>query len=121
MLSYILAFVVLALVLVGNTLGPDATNIGMRFFDSILHLLAGFGLGFFFSALTASLGTRRLRTLTGVTLIVLCGGIAWEIFEGYFGITGYPLWSQMYYLDSAKDLLLDVVGAALAAHFVIKK
>lgn len=121
MLSYILAVVVLALVLVGNTLGPEATHISMRYFDSILHILAGFGLGFFFSALTASVGTRRFNTLIYVSIIVLCGGIAWEIFEAYYGLTGYALWSQMYYLDTFKDLLLDVVGAALAAHMVIKR
>ena len=121
MLSYILALIVLALVLAGNALGPQATHISMNYFDSILHLFAGVGLGFFFCAFTQSVGSRRWYSFWSVVLIVFAGGVAWEIFEAYFGITGYALWSTMYYLDTAKDLLLDVTGAALVAHIVIRK
>lgn len=121
MLSYILALIILAVVLAGLSLGPDATFISMKYFDSILHLLAGVGLGFFFNALTLSIGSRRWNTRWAVVFIVFGGGVAWEIFEAYFNITGFKLWTTMYYLDTAKDLLLDVVGAYLAVHLVIKK
>lgn len=121
MLSYILALVVLAVVLAGLSLGPDATYIGMKYFDSVLHLLAGVGLGFFFDALTLSIGSRRWHTRWGIVLIVFGGGIAWEIFEAYFNITGFKLWTTMYYLDTAKDLLLDTVGAWVAVHIVTHK
>lgn len=121
MLSYILALVVLVIVLVGNIVGPDVAHISTRYFDSVLHILAGFGLGFFFSALTASTASRRFHSVARVTGIVLCAGIAWELFEVYYDITGYELWSTMYYWDSAKDLVLDTVGGALAAYVVITK
>ncbi len=119
--SYISALVVLAVVLAGNSLGPEATHISMNYFDSILHLLAGIGLGFFFCALTSSIGSRRWRARWSIVLIVLIGGIAWEVFEAYFGITGYTLWTTMYYLDTIKDIVLDVAGAALVSYFVIQK
>lgn len=121
MLNYILALVILTVVLIGNALGSEKTGVSMNYFDSILHLLAGIGLGFFLCALTASVGPYRWHKLWVVVLVVFIGGLAWEVFEGYFGITGYGLWTDMYYLDTIKDLILDIVGAALVAHIVIKR
>ena len=121
MLSYILALVILAAVLVGLSLGPDATYISMKYFDSVLHLLTGVGLGFFFDALTVSIGSRRWHTRSAIVLIAFGAGIVWEIFEIYFNITGFSLWTTMYYLDTTKDLLLDIVGAWVAVHIITYK
>src|SRR3989344_5854517 len=121
MLSYIFAFVILTIVLIGNILGPEITHISMRYYDSILHMLAGAGLGFFILALMSTLKLGRWRTIFDVTVGMLLLGIIWELFEIYFNITGYELWSTMYYFDTVKDLILDVVGAALVAFIIIKK
>lgn len=121
MTSYIFALVVLTIVLIGNSVGPDAVHISTRYFDSILHILGGIGLGLFFVGLTRTGTFRDWHTISKITLIVLGCGIVWEIFELYFGISGYVPWTMMYYLDTAKDLLLDVVGAAFASYIAISR
>lgn len=121
MISYILALIILTLVLIGNSLGPTATHISIKYFDSILHLLAGMGLGFFFLGLTVRGVFRDWHTLGRVTLIVVACGVMWELFEIYFDLSGYALWTTMYYLDTVKDLLLDTVGAAVVAYIVVHK
>lgn len=40
-------------------------------------------------------------------------GIVWEIFEAYFGISGYPFLTNSYNIDTVKDLVDDAIGALL--------
>ncbi len=117
---YISALIVLTVVLIGNSLGPEATHISMRFYDSLLHLLGGVGLGLFLSGLAGSLAEYRLKRRWVVILGVFICGIIWELFEIYYNLSGYPLWTSLYYADTIKDLVLDSIGGALVAFLVIK-
>lgn len=121
MISYIFALAILTIVLIANALGPEATGISINYFDSVLHLLGGIGLGFFFLGLTRVGSLRGWHTTAGISLIVFACGVAWEVFELYFSIAGYTPWTTLYYLDTAKDMLLDVVGAALVAHITVRR
>ncbi len=121
MKSYLTAFLILALVLVMEILGPVVTHISLRYYDSILHLFGGIGLGFFLYSLATSLTSHNLRTRTRVIIGVLVCGIVWEIFEMYFGISGFPFGTTLYYLDTGKDLILDTAGGALVALGMIRK
>lgn len=120
MSSYIWAFIFISLVLAGNILGPDATHISDRFFDSVLHFLGGVGLAFFFLGLSSSL-LPRFRTMSRIIFYVFLCALVWEVFEIHYNITGYLLWTTAYYWDTLKDVVLDVIGACIVAWFVIKK
>jgi len=121
MSSYISALVVLTIVLIGNTLDPKVVHISLRFYDSILHLLGGIGLGFFLSGLVGSLSSYWFERRRFIILGVFLCGIAWELFEVYYDISGYPLWTSLYYADTIKDLMLDTIGGALVAFIMFKK
>ena len=121
MFSYISALVILTVLLVVNILGPNVTHIDMRYFDIVLHLLGGAGLGFFFAGLTASFRSGRWHRISSIILLVGFCGIVWELFEIYYDITGYTLWTRLYYLDTAKDLINDALGGGLIAWFIVRK
>ena len=128
MLSYISALVVWIIVLAGLILGPDGTQVSLRYFDSVLHFLGGIGLGFLWCGLAGSSLPGMLsrisilfRSMTGAFVFILMCGIIWECFEIYYGISGYPLWTKLYYMDTAKDLVLDVVGGVLIAGLIARK
>ena len=119
MSSYISALVFFAIVLVVYVLGPDTTHIGTWYFDSVLHVLGGAGLGFFLCALTSSMSSRRWRTFPKILLIVFLFGMIWELFEMHYDIAGYPLWTKLYYVDTVKDLINDAVGGGVVAWLVM--
>ncbi|MEN9524007.1 MAG: hypothetical protein RL536_76 [Candidatus Parcubacteria bacterium] len=121
MRTYLLAFAILTAVLIVLILGPEATHISILYYDGILHFLAGIGLGFFLYSLAVSMTSMNLRTRSHLIFGVIICGIIWEIFETYFNISGYPLWTGPYFVDTFKDLLLDTLGAAIVAYFMIKK
>lgn len=50
-----------------------------------------------------------------VVLGVLIVGISWELLEIAYNITGHPLWSTEYYLDTFKDLIVDTIAGYLGS------
>lgn len=83
------------------------------FYDIIMHILGGAGIGF--SILYV------LKNPKYIIPISIIGGIAWELFEVYFNISGAKLWTTPYYLDTAKDLLDDTIGSMLAYLIITNK
>lgn len=82
----------------------------MWWYDIPAHILGGMWAGFF--CMWAALHFRRHLSLTYVIVGVFLIGVMWEVFEVMLGIGGSPFMS--YPLDTAKDLLDDVVGAFIA-------
>jgi hypothetical protein len=129
MISYVYAVIILVIVLIGNTIGPSGAHISMRYYDSILHFLGGAGIGFFLCGFVASYKRRFTDSLSGLLVrpraAILWGvciaGIVWEIFEIMYNITGYPLWTKMYYIDTVKDIILDTFGGYLATLVILRK
>lgn len=72
-------------------------------FDLVTHTLGGVGI-----ALTALYVFKNPKYIIPLSII---GGIAWELFEVYFDITGWPIHSFQYKFDTAKDLIMDTLGA----------
>lgn len=63
-----------------------------------------------------------LRKTKHIVLISILGGIAWEIFEVYFEITGWPIHSLDYKIDTFIDMIMDTLGALSVWYFLkIKK
>ncbi|HEY4498701.1 MAG TPA: hypothetical protein VJH94_01415 [Candidatus Paceibacterota bacterium] len=85
-------------------------------FDSPVHFLGGLALGafffWFFGRVRDHMPSFSLTAVIGYTFaMVLIVGIAWEIFEYAFHIpNNTPLG---YSLDTLKDIILDVCGAAV--------
>lgn len=81
------------------------------FFDLITHFLGGVGI-----ALSAF---YVLKSPKHIILITIVAGIAWEIFEVYFDIMGWPISTRAYKIDTAIDIVMDTLGAC-AVWLVIK-
>ena len=83
------------------------------------HFLGGLWVGLACLWLFA-VARRPIPGLLTLFLMVFAIGIAWEIYEYVFGISYGP----MYVYDTAKDLLMDCVGAlcayAIATQFLLK-
>ena len=112
---YLIAFVVLTLTLVAHILGLNIFYATVPVYDIFMHILGGLGIGFFLYALGQSLYQNKItknQIIVGVFLV----GVVWEIFEIIYNIAGYPFWTKAYYLDTAKDLLDDVIGGAVACY-----
>lgn len=73
------------------------------FYDVITHFLGGVCI-----ALSALYLTKNPKHIISVTIVC---GIIWEIFEVYFDITGWPISSRAYQLDTIKDMIMDTLGA----------
>jgi hypothetical protein len=91
-------------------------------FDILMHFLAGLAGGFTTYWVIAESGHfPRMKPSTYVWLVVLSVmvvGVAWEVFEYVNGIIDDT--HEDYAIDTAVDLILDGVGAWLAAVIGIK-
>ena len=80
-------------------------------FDNVAHLLGGISVGLFVAWVSTTRGFPIYIPLC--TLGAFAIGVEWEIF-GY--VERFPISPFMSYpLDTAKDLLMDAMGGALAA------
>lgn len=72
------------------------------FYDIIVHILGGVGI-----ALSTLYILENPKYI--IISVIICG-ILWEIFEAYYGISGSPFGTSSYFLDTAKDLVDDLIG-----------
>ena len=75
------------------------------FFDLITHFLGGVGI-----ALSAF---YVLKSPKHIILITVIAGVAWELFEVYFDIMGWPVSTRAYKIDTAVDIAMDTFGALI--------
>jgi hypothetical protein len=77
------------------------------FYDIIVHILAGMGI-----ALSAVYIFGNKKYIHIIITVMICG-LLWEIFEAYYDITGAPVGSLYYKLDTVKDMIDDFLGAII--------
>ena len=82
------------------------------YFDLITHFLGGVGIAL--SALYVMKNPKH------IILISIIAGIVWEIFEVYYDITGWPISSINYQIDTAIDIVMDTLGA-VAVWLIVRK
>lgn len=122
MKTYIGAFVVLVIVLVGQKYGIDTgLYVKMPEYDIPMHILGGLGIGLFACAIAKSGIIRRFAIKRKVLLAVFVVGLLWEALEAYFGIMGFTLWSKPYMLDTTADLINDMIGGAIAVWIACRR
>lgn len=119
---YIAALVVCAIVLAGHFIGIDqGYYVSFPLYDVPMHILGGLGIGLFGCAFARSGFLGAFSARRKILIAVFMVGIIWEVFEVYFGIVGYPLWSQPYFIDSISDLINDMIGGSIAVWLVCRR
>ncbi|MEI8328168.1 MAG: hypothetical protein WCG02_03470 [Candidatus Taylorbacteria bacterium] len=124
MLTYIFALIILFIMLVAHIFGINGLYYHYPFYDIFMHVLGGAGIGLLLIAFIRSNFSNFANILflrRKVVLGVLVVGLMWELFEMYFDIAGAPLWTTAYYIDTAKDLINDVIGASIVAWLIFRK
>jgi len=110
MKRYILAFITLSalsLLLIMHLYGMAGhLYLNYWFYDLITHFLAGAGIAL-------SVFYIIKNPPRHIILITFIAGIAWELFEIYFDITGWPISSMEYRIDTLIDLAMDTLGALI--------
>lgn len=121
MKTYISALVVLGIVLFAHISGLDGLYYQIDSYDIFMHILGGVGIGLFSAALLRSYRYGAFFSRKNIVLMVIVVGIVWELFEIYFKLTGHPLWTKLYYIDTVKDLVDDTIGGVFIAWIVNRK
>ena len=119
MKTYFYALLVLAFLLVFHSLGiKDNLYLYFWFYDIIAHMLGGLGIGLFVIAILQTFYPSFLakNRLLKIALLVFLAGLAWEVFEVWFNIAGYPFGTKLYFIDTVKDLVDDVIGGLIAVY-----
>lgn len=88
-----------------------------------MHIMGGIFLGISIGALSFKklLPLSRSEALVTILLFVLIVGIGWELFEYFVQslIKGSPQLANI--PDSAKDMIMDLLGGAVASTFVLRR
>lgn len=120
MIIYIFALIILAIVLVAHIFGLTGPYVTIFGYDIMMHVLGGIGIGLFVAAIIKMHGQNIINKRRLIIISVIVVGMVWELFEIYYKLTGYPLWTKLYYIDTVKDLIDDTIGALIVAYFVTK-
>src|SRR5690606_38538450 len=112
------ALIVLGIVLGAHIFGIDGLYVSISGYDIMMHFLGGAGIGLFLIALLKSFKADAI-SMRNVIWGVLFIGLIWELFEIYFRITGHPLWTKLYYVDTVKDLINDGIGGAVVSYLYV--
>ena len=120
MITYICALIVLAALLAAHVCGLDGYYFIYPWYDIMMHILGGVGVGLFLAAIFKSYKSGVLFERRTIIIGVIFVGLVWEVFEMYYHLTAYPLWTKLYYLDTVKDLIDDTIGGAFIAYIVTR-
>ena len=121
MKTYISALIILGIVLVAHISGLDGLYYQVESYDIFMHILGGVGIALFGVGLLRSYRAGRYFSRKNILLFVLAIGVVWELFEVYYQLTGHPLWSTLYYIDTAKDMVDDMLGGGIVAWIMGRK
>lgn len=119
---YVLALLVLILILVAHILAMFNGWYYIQYFDVGMHIAGGFGI----ALLCIAIMGRRTKNMSNKVLFrnIILGtmlfGLLWEIFEIVEDVSGFPLWSNPYMIDTLKDLVNDFIGGTIT-YFVFLK
>jgi hypothetical protein len=90
-------------------------------YDIMMHILGGVGIALSIYWILLTFFKDTNPSLLRVILYTFIAGFFWEAFETMNDIAGAPLGTTAYFIDSAKDLINDTLGAILAMVFLPKK
>ena len=103
-----------------NKPGLEGLYVNVWWYDIFMHILGGFSVGLLLSLISSAVFKDRPLSPYKIILGTLVFGLGWEFLEVYFNVTGHPIGSSAYYLDTAKDILDDIIGSSVAV-YIFKK
>jgi hypothetical protein len=86
-----------------------------------MHIVGGIGVGLLISALIQSFRPNMRWKPIVIVWGALLFGIIWEVFETRYDLTGYRVGTSLYYFDTFKDLLNDIIGGGIIAFILARK
>ncbi len=119
MQNYIYALIVLIVLSIIHFWGLDGAYVRYQWLDIVTHGLVCFGIGISIAAFIVNRSWKHLNKPWIIALLTLVVGIAWEWLEAVYDITGYPVGTKMYYLDTTKDLIIDFIFGYFGARLAI--
>jgi len=81
------------------------------FYDIILHILGGVSIALAIYTVADVFNIATLKKFYVLVSLTFIAGIAWEVFEVYFDITGFHIGTREYNVDTFKDVVNDTIGA----------
>lgn len=89
------------------------------FYDIILHFLGGTCIALSAFCVSEFFEIKFLKNnIWNIIIVTIIAGVAWELFEVYYDIAGSPVETLAYKLDTAKDLVMDTLGALAVWAFI---
>jgi hypothetical protein len=89
-------------------------------YDIFMHILGGIAIGLLLASIARIFSWKPRRILWYIIIGTFCVGLAWEYFEIYFRLTGHPIGSRPYYIDTVLDIIDDIIGGCIAAFLFTK-
>jgi hypothetical protein len=89
-------------------------------FDIFMHIFGGVVLALAIHWIICTFLPRWNSTFWKIIVLTFIAGVLWELFEAANDIANAPIGSGLYFLDTAKDLVNDTLGAIIAAFFLKK-
>lgn len=111
MIIYILSALVAVILLVSHLFGMDGLYYTYDWYDTPMHMIGGLALGLLVYQISHSVKHVTHISWRKIIFAIILIGLAWEVFEAFFGIAGAPLGTRAYYIDTVKDLVNDTFGA----------
>lgn len=120
MLIYLLAIITAVATVVFHFPGLNGFYMEYWWYDIFMHILGGFSIGLLIYLLIKIIHPTVYRLKSYIIIGTFLIGVAWEFFEVYFQLTGYPIGTRLYYIDTVLDLIDDIIGGLLAAYIITK-
>jgi hypothetical protein len=113
--------VVIALAVIHKIASANYWYVRFPGFDIFMHILGGAGIALSIYWILRTFFPKHKVSFWSIVVWTVLGGVLWEGFEMMNDIAGAPVGTSLYYLDTAKDLVDDTLGAVIAAFFIGKK
>ena len=121
MIIYIWSLLILSIVLVGQIFAINGLNVSMPLINILLHVFGGLGIGLFIFALINSKVLKFKSKHLAIVVIVIIVGVIWELIEVYYNVSGDIPGTKLYYINTSKDIINDIIGGLLAVWFLRNK
>lgn len=94
--------------------GLDGWYMQYWWYDIFMHILGGLAIGLLLASVARVFSWRPRRLFWYIVIGTLCIGLAWEYFEIHYRLTGHPIGSRLYYIDTVIDVIDDIIGGCIA-------
>ncbi len=92
------------------------------FLDIFMHFLGGVCIALLLYCIAIFFNFNYIKySFWNLIIYTFIIGFAWELFEYIYDITGSPIETMKYKVDTIKDLIMDTLGAVFVFLFIKNK